>query len=155
VLWGDEKAQRFLRDLKANDVKLLGGNSEVVKQIANGNLVAGLADNDDADAMVREGGQLTAVPAGTKSDPGTLAAPGTVSLVAGAKHDAEAKRLIDYLLSAEVENKLIEAKFAKMSLRAGASAQSSVPLVQIDYREVAKMMPRAIDTARKILEGRE
>jgi iron(III) transport system substrate-binding protein len=155
VVWGEDKAQKFLRDLKANDVKLLGGNSEVVKQIANGNLVAGLTDNDDAESMIREGGQLTAVPAGTRSNPGTLAVPSTVSLVAGAKHDADAKKLIDYLLSAEVENKLVEAKFAKMSVRAGASSQEGVPLMKIDYRDVAKMMPRAIDTARKILEGRE
>src|SRR4051794_36140592 len=51
VLWGSDRAEKFLRALKANDVQLLGGNSEVVKQIALGNFAAGLTDNDDVDAM--------------------------------------------------------------------------------------------------------
>src|SRR6185312_11354413 len=52
VLWGQPRAEKFLRDLKANDVKLLGGNGEVVKQIAVGNIDAGLTDNDDVDSML-------------------------------------------------------------------------------------------------------
>src|SRR4051794_23888431 len=102
VAWGKDDAEEFLRDLKKNDVKLLGGNGEVVKQVAAGNIDAGLTDNDDVDSMIREGGKLKAVPARTGADPGTLAIPITVALVAGAKHDAEAKQLIDYLTSPEV-----------------------------------------------------
>ncbi|MEZ0264743.1 MAG: hypothetical protein ACAI43_08450, partial [Phycisphaerae bacterium] len=66
--------------------------------------------------------------------------------VAGAKHDAEAKKLIDYLLSAEVEQKLVDAKYAIRSAR-GAEAEW-------DYVEVAKVMKEAVDKAREVLEGK-
>ena len=56
VLWGDEKADGFFRDLRANDIKLLGGNSVVAEMVAKGTLLAGLTDNDDVAAARRDGG---------------------------------------------------------------------------------------------------
>lgn len=155
VKWGPAKAEKFMRDLKANDVRLLGGNSEVVKQIAGGNFAVGLTDNDDVDSMIADGGKLTGVPADLRDHSGALAIPCTVGLVAGAKHDAEAKRLIDYLLSSEVEAKMRAARFIVRSARLEPTTQPMLPLMQVDYVEVAKMMPRAVDLARKIFEGRE
>jgi iron(III) transport system substrate-binding protein len=154
VLWGQPRAEKFLRDLKANDVKLLGGNGEVVKQVAAGNLYAGLTDNDDIDSMLREGGELKGVPARTKDDPGALAIPVSVALINGAKHPDEAKTLIDYLLSPEVERKLIDAKFTRIGVRHTA-AGDTIPVMKVDYTQVARTMPKAVDSARKILEGRE
>ena len=156
VAWGPQRAEQFLRELKANGVKLLGGNGEVVKQVAAGNIDAGLTDNDDVDAMLREGGKLKGVPARTKDDPGTLAIPCTVGLIAGAKRADAAKQLVDYLLSPEVEGKLVEVKFAKTGVRgAGGNAMSDVAVMKMDYIAVAKAMPGAVASARKILEGRE
>jgi iron(III) transport system substrate-binding protein len=155
VLWGPERAEKYLRDLKANDVRLLGGNSEVVKQIAVGNFKAGLTDNDDVDAMIREGGKLRGVPADTREHAGALALPCTVGLIAGAKHPAEAKQLIDYLLSVDVENRLLAAHFAAASVRAQPTSQPGLPLMKADYAQIAKMLPRAVDACRRILEGRE
>jgi iron(III) transport system substrate-binding protein len=152
VLWGTDRAEQFLKDLKANDVKLLGGNGEVVKQVAAGNLDAGLTDNDDVDSMLREGGQLKGVPARTKDDPATLALPCTVALIAGSKHADEARQLIDFLLSADVERQLLDAKFTAAGVRGAAPG---VPVMKIDYREVARAMPKAVASARRILEGRE
>jgi iron(III) transport system substrate-binding protein len=152
VVWGQNRAEQFLRDLKANDIKLLGGNGEVVKQVAAGNIDAGLTDNDDVDSMLREGGTLKGVPARTKDDPGTLALPCTVGLVAGARHDAEAKQLIDYLLSSDVEGRLLQAKFTAAGVRGDRPA---VAVMKVDYVEIARTMPRAVESARKILEGRE
>ena len=152
VKWGPAKGEQFLRDLKANNVQLLGGNSEVVKQIAAGNFAAGLTDNDDVDSMIQEGGKLGAIPADTRDHAGTLAVPCTVGLIAGAKHEAEAKQLIDYLLSKEVEDRLIAAHFAAGSVR---TTKPALVLMRVDYDEIARMLPRAVDAARRILEGRE
>lgn len=152
VVWGKDRAEQFLRDLKANDVKLLGGNGEVVKQVAAGNIDAGLTDNDDIDSMLREGGRLKGTPARTKDDAGTLALPCTVGLIAGAKRPAEGKQLVDYLLSPEVEAKLLAAKFTAAGVR---GASPTVPVMKVDYTQVAKAMPGAVASARRILEGRE
>ena len=156
VKWGPEKGEQFLRQLKANDVKLLGGNSEVVKQIAGGNFAAGLTDNDDVDSMIREGGKLTAVRAALRDHTGALAIPCTVGLVAGAKHPEEAKKLIDYLLSAAVEDRLrFTERFIVESVRLQPTTQPGLSVMQVDYAQVARMMPRAVSSARRILEGRE
>lgn len=150
VEWGPEKTEKFLRDLKANQIKLVGGNSEVVKLVGQGTLYAGLTDNDDIDSALREGGRLKGVPARTENN-GALVIPVTVGLVSGAKHAEVAKKVIDYLLSKEVEDKLIEAGYAKGSVR----GQLAPDVMKIDYRQAAKAMPKAVESARRILEGRE
>ena len=49
---------------------------------------------------------------------GTLFFPTAVALVAGAPHPGPARKLVDYLLSHPVEQKLIDLKFARYSVTA-------------------------------------
>lgn len=153
VEWGPVKAEKFLQDLRANGVKIVGGNSEVVKQVAAGTMLAGLTDNDDVDAMIQEGGKLTGVAARSK-DNGALAIPVTVGLVAGGPNPEDAKKLIDYLLSPAVEKKLIDARYAARSVRATGATQPG-EVMKVDYADVARVMPKAVETARKVLEDRK
>jgi iron(III) transport system substrate-binding protein len=151
VLWGDEKATKFFKDLQKHGVKLLGGNGAVAEQVAQGAMIAGLTDNDDVRAVLRGGGSLTmTLPDQTSF--GTLAVPTTVALVTGAKNADSAKKLIDYLLTAKVEQELISAQFAGWSVR---ESKDQPKWMDIDYREVAKTMPAAVRKATAILEGRE
>lgn len=85
VLWGDERANRYFRDLHDNGVKLLGGNSVVADSVGQGTVWAGLTDNDDADAAIKEGGKLDAFPADQDGPDakGTLVIPCSVALVTG------------------------------------------------------------------------
>jgi ABC-type Fe3+ transport system substrate-binding protein len=103
-------------------VKLLGGNSVVAEEVSKGNLLAGLTDNDDVDAANNAAGAdntrrvMAILPdqepvTGDSEAFGTLMIPCTVGLVTGARHDTAGKQLVDYLLSAEVEQKMIAAKF--------------------------------------------
>ena len=150
--WGKQRTEEFLRGLHDNGVKLVGGNSVVAESVARGDLWAGLCDNDDAADAAANVGKLDAVlPDQGDRDDGTLAIPCTVSLVAGAPHPDSAKRLIDFLLSREVDQKLIAAKFAWCSTRDG---DSHGKFMAVDYRAVAKMMPTAIREGTAILEGR-
>jgi iron(III) transport system substrate-binding protein len=48
---------------------------------------------------------------------GTLLIPNTVALVAGAPHEKEAKALIDFLLSTEIERKLVESGWCHVPVR--------------------------------------
>jgi len=151
VLWGDAKAAAFFRALHDNGAKVLGGNGDVAAEVAKGTVWVGLTDNDDVDNMKREGGAIRAVLPDQKTI-GTLTIPCTAAWVAGAKHPDPAKKLIDYLLSAEVEKKLIEVKFAGASVRAGAG---DFKPMRVDYREVSKVLDRAANEAHAILVGRE
>jgi iron(III) transport system substrate-binding protein len=148
ILWGDDKADRYFGALRANGVKLLGGNSVVAEMVAKGALTAGLTDNDDVVAAAEIGGIQSAPP--DQDAFGTLLIPTTVGLVQGAAHSTEARRLIDYLSSKEVEEKLIDVKFAYGSIRS-----ANVKAMDVDYVAVAKKLPEAVRRATAILEGRK
>ncbi len=152
VLWGDAKADAFFQSLKDNELALVGGNSVVADTVGRGQFLAGLTDNDDCDNAQREGGRLEMViPDQALGGIGTLAIPCTAGLVAGAKNPEAAKKLIDYLLSREVEQKLQGAHFSRYSV---FDPKPEVRFMKVDYREAARAMPHAIERAGKILEGR-
>jgi iron(III) transport system substrate-binding protein len=150
ALWGEQKADEYFRALRANGVKVLGGNSVVAQAVAQRTVRVGLTDNDDVEAARRNGSSLE-MTLPDQDEFGTLMIPTTVGLVSGAKHLDGARELVNYLLSAEVERKLIDAKFAGWSVR----GTSDVKAMDVDYREVARVMPQAVRRATAILEGRE
>ena len=151
VLWGGQKADDYFRALHDNGVKLLGGNSVVAQQIAEGTLRIGMTDNDDvADAREHIGPLDLIMP--DQDSFGTLTIPCTVSLVKGAPHPDAAGKLIDYLLSRATEQRLIDLHFAGYSVRPGGA--SSIRPMSVDYQKVAKEMPLAIRAATEIMEGR-
>jgi iron(III) transport system substrate-binding protein len=149
VLWGDAKAAAFFRGLRDNGVKVVGGNGDVAAEVSTGTVWVGLTDNDDVDNVSREGGSIRAVLPDQKAY-GTLTIPCTVALVAGSKHTDAAKKLVDYLLSAEVEKRLVDAKFASATVRGGSG---ELKAMQVDYRDVAKVLDRAANDAHAILTG--
>jgi iron(III) transport system substrate-binding protein len=152
VLWGDAKADAFFQSLKDNEIKLVGGNSVVADTVGRGQFLAGLTDNDDCENAQREGGKLEMViPDQAPGGIGTLAIPCTAGLVAGAKHPEAARKLIDYLLSRDVEQKLQAAHFSKYSV---FDPKPEARFMKVDYREAARSMPQAIQRAGNILEGR-
>ena len=149
---GREKFEKYLNDLKDNQVRLVGGNSIVAELVGSGQMLAGLTDNDDVDSAAREGGKLDAVlPDQGQNEMGTLAIPCTAALVAGAPHDANAKKLVDYLLSQTVEYQLVDRNFAKYSV---INPAANVKFMKVDYAQAAANMKDAVELALKILEGR-
>lgn len=152
VLWGPQKAQEFFRKLHDNGVALLGGNAEVADQVGAGIYSVGLTDSDDVSNTLANGGKLTLVVPDQNGER-TLAMPTTVGLVKGAKHAENAKKLVDFLVSKQAEQKLLEMKFARWSVR-GAGPES-IKAMKIDYRAAAQIYARAQREATAILEGRK
>ena len=152
VAWGDDRADAFFKALHDNGVHLVGGNSMVADSVARGDLLAGLCDNDDAASAVAEIGKLDmALPDQAEGEPGTLAMPCAVGLIAGCPHPDAARKLIDYLLSASVDRALVQAHFAWCSARNPAAAGR---FLRVDYAAVAHAMPIAIRRATNLLEAR-
>jgi iron(III) transport system substrate-binding protein len=153
ALLGKERADDYFRSLHANGLLVLGGNSQVAKQVGSGVLLAGLTDNDDVEAVARTGGSIEMVLPDQQPDGvGTLTIPCTVGLIAGAKNPEPAKRLIDHLLSPAVETKLIEAKFGRYSVR--STDHQAVRTMDVSYEKIADALPWAATRALAILEGR-
>lgn len=113
---GEESARWFFQRLRSRGVRVLDNDTELRDQIEGWQLAIGLTDSDVAcKAAVRNGPVVVALP--DQESFGTLLIPGTVALIQGAPHPAEGKKLIDYLLSAETEQRLIASGFAQFSLR--------------------------------------
>jgi iron(III) transport system substrate-binding protein len=141
---GSEQAKKFYLDLKANGVQIAPGNKQVAEWVGHGRTPAGqevavgITDTDDAMEELRDQHEVAIVypdrDASEESKRGTLFIPNTLAILKGCPNPEGAKRLIDYLLSAEVEKRLAE----------GNSHQ--VPL----NPEVKAALPHEIETPKTV-----
>lgn len=123
---GDAKMDDFFKRLKANGVRIVGGNSVVRDLVVRGDVKVGLTDTDDVNVALEDGQPIAMLPA-DRDSLGVPVMPNMVSLIAGAPHQEEAKRLIDYLLSPEVERQLAQSEAVQIPLRAGVPGPKNIP----------------------------
>ena len=123
---GDERTDDYFRKLRANDVKIVDGNSVVRDMVARGDALVGLTDTDDVNVAI-EAKQPVAMVVPDRGGIGVPVMPNMVSLIAGAPHPDEGKRLIDYLLSPEVERALAESDAVQIPLRPGVAGPQNIP----------------------------
>lgn len=115
---GDEKAKQFLLDLKKNGITIVEGNSFVRDAVANGEFKIGLTDTDDANDAIVDGKPVKYVFLDQgEGQIGNLIIPNTVMLIKNAPHKENGKKLIDFLLSKEVESMLAKSKAIQMPVR--------------------------------------
>jgi iron(III) transport system substrate-binding protein len=123
---GDEKADDFFRKLKANDVKVVDGNSVVRDMVARGEVKVGLTDTDDVNVAIEDKKPITMV-LPDREGMGVPVMPNMVSLIAGAPHPDTGKKLIDYLLSPEVERMLAQSEAVQIPLHQGVEPPKNIP----------------------------
>jgi iron(III) transport system substrate-binding protein len=126
---GDEKMDDFFRRLKANDVRIADGNSVVRDMVARGQVKAGLTDTDDVNVAI-EDGQPIAMVLPDRNGLGVPVMPNMTSLIANAPHPDEGKRLIDYLLSPDVERQLAQSEAVQIPLHAGVPGPKNIPAIE-------------------------
>jgi iron(III) transport system substrate-binding protein len=145
--WGDGPTDDFLRSLKANQISLLGGNSNVVDKVADGSLIAGFTDNDDIANGKADSQKIDAITIDADSNDALLI-PTTIAQVKNCPHPDAASKLIDFLMDAGVEHQLIDAHFLAFSARDAAVDTKSM---DVNYIEVAHRMPAGVRRALDIL----
>lgn len=140
VLW-DDKAKAFFDGLRTNDVKMLSSNGEVKRRVAAGDFAFGLTDTDDA-SVARKEGKPVGMIYPDQDGIGTLIVPNAAVLIANNPNPKNAKRFIDYLMTAEVEKTLAESDAAQMPLRPGVPLPANVKRVEeikampVDYEKL-------------------
>jgi iron(III) transport system substrate-binding protein len=134
--WGPEKARDYFERLKANDVQIVAGNKQVAVGVGLGQFDAGLTDTDDALAEIDQGRPVTMIfldaDAAEGSGLGTLFIPNTIALIKNCPHPEDAKKLIDYLLSPEVEAKLAQGESRQIPLN--PQVKADMPAVMLPAR---------------------
>jgi iron(III) transport system substrate-binding protein len=154
VQYGPERAAEMLKALKANDVRLVDGNSSAVREVASGKADVCFTDTDDVYAAQRNGMpvDLNLLDQGGR---GSLVFPNTAMTLKGAPHPAEAAVLMDYLLSKDNEMAMLRSDSHNWPVRPVDDPQMQKYAItrplDISYEDVAKNMDLAVKTAGELL----
>ena len=146
-VWGEKKAKAFFEGMLTNDVAMLSSNGEVKRRVSAGDFAFGLTDTDDASVAVKEGKPVGVIYP-DRDGLGTLVIPNAVVLIARCPHPDQAKRFIDYLLSAEVEASLAASDAVQMPLRPGVKVPpggvhlNDIQSMDVDYEKLADLLDR-------------
>lgn len=132
--WGGEKLQEWHRELVKNGGQEVAGNAKSKDLVAGGNCRAGFTDTDDFYVAYDSGKPVGMIPVRLKEG-GTICIPNTVGIVKGTDRQESARKLVDYLLSEEVE--VLLAKSAARQIPLGKVVEAKIP------SEVADLMDEA------------
>jgi iron(III) transport system substrate-binding protein len=153
---GAEPAKAFYRGLKANDVTVVPGNKQVAQAVADHQFLVGLTDSDDAIGELNAGKPVAIVIPDRDGHPahprlGTLFLPNTVMVIKGAPNPDGARKLVDYLLSGDVERRLAEGGGYQVPLNPEARATlhpalvrpEQVKVMAVDWEKAADLWDEA------------
>jgi iron(III) transport system substrate-binding protein len=152
---GPVRTEAYLRALKDNDVLIANGNSMTRDLVVQGEVPIGFTDTDDVNVAIQRGAPVGMI-FPDKDGLGTLLIPNTVALIRRGPNSEEARRLVDYLLSKEVEQRLAFSDSMQIPVRDGVERPPHVPAykdiraMEVDYANIAKNLPRSAQFAREL-----
>ncbi|MFL5241612.1 MAG: extracellular solute-binding protein [Gemmataceae bacterium] len=158
---GPEAAKEFYRGLKKNGVQIAPGNKQVAEWVTQGRAPAGqrvavgITDTDDALEEISKRSPVAMVfpdrdrPKGDKM--GTLFIPNTLAIIRGCPDSDGARKLVDYLLSPEVEARLAESASHQIPMNPAVHAKlpkeietpSTVKAMEVDFQKAADLWEEA------------
>ena len=153
---GVRKVRDYYRALKRNEIQIVDGNKQAAEaagdgKTGNGEIFIGVTDTDDAMDQIKDGKHVVLIfpdrDAPKDSKLGTLFLPNTLSIIKGTHHPEEAKKLVDYLLSAKIEEKLAASDSHQIPLNPQAKGNlpkemaglDTVKCMDVDFYEAAKL----------------
>jgi iron(III) transport system substrate-binding protein len=139
------------------ELALTAGNGPLMRNVGDGALAWGFTDTDDFNV-----GRLRGYPVERRfadqgeGAVGTLVIPNSVALVKGGPNPANARRLVDFLLSKEVEELLARADSAQIPTRDDVPRPEHVPsladlkVMAVDWAAVGAALPAVHEDLKKV-----
>lgn len=153
--YGTERATEILNTLKANGIRAVSGNSTAVKMVCTGQADICFTDTDDVYAAQRNG-QPVAMNLLRQADKGPLTIPNTAALIKNAPHPEEAKKLLDFILSEELEKLLVESDSHNSPISPTLAEKYSKYAINerldIEYGKIADLLTTSIEKSNEILK---
>lgn len=153
---GNDKATDYFSKLKSNKIAVLAGNGTTKDRVAAGVYSAGFTDTDDGnEAQLAKSPVRLIFP--DQDSLGTLLIPNTVALIKGCKHPDEAGKLIDFLLSHEVEAMLAASSSVQIPVRKGIKGPPGIPSIDslrvmaVDFEKAADIIEPVSRQLEKLL----
>ena len=111
----------------------------------SGQVAIGYTDTDDAKVAVNDGAPVAMVFTDQEEGGlGNLITPNTVCIIKDCEHPDEAKEFVDYIISLEMEKKLIAMDFFDLSIRPDADVEGlSVKGMTVNLKDVYDMLETA------------
>jgi len=152
--YGPDRARQILQGLKANDIRVVNGNSTAVRMVATGQADVCFTDTDDVYAAQRNGWPVARNFLDQGGD-GVLTIPNTAALIKGGPHPGTAGELMAFLLSETLERMLVASDSHNSPIHPSVAAEHAQYAIAhplpVDYARVAAHLPMAIETAREML----
>ena len=126
ALLGAERAEAYLTGLVENGLIVVDGNAMTRDLVVAGEAAVGFTDTDDAWVAIAAGKPVRML-FPDADGLGTLLIPNTLALIDGGPNPTAGRRLIDYLLSHEVERRLAFADSMQIPLREMVERPPHVP----------------------------
>ena len=146
TILGDDRGKDYLRKMKLNDIAITGSNGESADLVVRGDSDFSLVDSDDAVNNIRAGKRVRMIFPDQGSGIGVLILPNAAMMIGNCPHPENAKKLIDYLVSARVEKRLAFADCAQIPLLPGVKTPGDVPdmatlkLMNVNFDAVAEKL---------------
>ena len=151
--WGPARTQEFFLALKKN-AQVLAGNKQVALAVGRGELAFGLTDTDDAMIELDRGLPVKIIyPDQAEGEPGSLFIPNTIALLKDSPNPENARKLVEFLLSTQVEEMLAAGPSAQIPLNPNVKrplrveSPSTVRAMKVDFEDAARQW----NTAAKFL----
>jgi iron(III) transport system substrate-binding protein len=113
---------RFMDGLFANEVRFLQSNGATMRAVRDGELDFALTDTDDFHVAFDKGFPVGCVfPDQGDGQIGTMLIPNSVGIIKGGPHPEAARRLVDFVLSEQVEALLAASKSAQIPVRSSVA----------------------------------
>ncbi|HVS37145.1 MAG TPA: extracellular solute-binding protein [Gemmataceae bacterium] len=141
---GPEKAKKYYEGLRDNGVWITPGNKQAAEAVGRGQGAVAVTDTDDSLEEIKAGSHVAIIfpdrDRGAGSRMGTLFLPNSVAIIHGCPNPDGAKKLVDFLLSADVEKQLAEGPSHQIPLN--PQVQATLPDAIKDGRTAH---PMAVD----------
>lgn len=140
---------------KNSGMRFLANNATVRDEVANGTLAYGLTDSADGFVAMEEGKPVRMIYL-DQSGNGTIAIPKTVSLIKNSPNPANGQKLIDYLLSPEVEQMLADSRARRIPVRSNVPRPEIVPdldsikVMETDFEQAAQVVEQMLEELREL-----
>ena len=139
---GQEKGREFFQAISDKGIQIVDGNSVTKDMAASGQVAIGYTDTDDAKVAIEDGSPVTMIFTDQEEGGlGHLITPNTVCIIKDCEHLDAAKTFVDYIISLEMEKKLIEMGFFDLSIRPDAEVDGiSVKGMNVNLKDVYDML---------------
>lgn len=155
--WGEAKATDFFTKAKEN-ANIESGNKQVAVNVARGTYAWGITDTDDAMIEIDAGKPVIMIfPDQGDDESGTLLIPNTLCIIKNGPNSEHAKKLVDYLLQASVEDRLAEGRSAQFPLSKLAETRSrakpdDLKVMQVDFEAAAENWDAATNVLTQLFQ---